>query len=284
MSVFTTTSGATGLLALFQSELVRPFDQASIAARVSTTLRTDSARIEVPVITEDADAGWYAEGAEIATDDPAFNTITVVPRKLAGLTAISNETIMSANRNAVSMGLDSLVRDIATKLDAAYFGNLAAPAPAGLGALVGVTALTTDLTTLDVFDEARIEATKLGESIGSFVTDPDTLLSLATAKESTTSRRPLLQPAVSESAVRERDAVTLTVSGVPVYASPAVEPGIIWGIPKRTSILVVSGEPDVASSSDAGFKNDLTYVRATLRVGFAFTRPAAIAKVTVETV
>jgi HK97 family phage major capsid protein len=282
MSVLTSTSGSSGLIQLLQTELIRPLDQASIAGRVSTTVRSLTQRVEIPVITEDADAGWYAEGAEITADDPAFTTISVVPRKLAGITAISNETIASANANAATMVLNSLVRDISQKLDAAYFGNLSSPAPAGLGALVGVTALGTDLVTLDVFDEARIEAVKLGESISAFVTDPATLLTLATAKESTTSRRPLLQPVVADGALRETDSVSVVVSGVPVYASPAVAAGTIWGIPKRTSVLVLSGDPELATSADAGFKSDMTYVRATLRVGFAFPRPASIVKITVN--
>ncbi len=77
------------------------------------------------------------------------------------------------------------------------------------------------------------------------------------------------------------DSVSLIISGVPVYASPAVAAGTIWGIPRRTSVLVLSGDPELATSADAGFRNDLTYVRATLRSGFAFVRPGAIQKITV---
>ncbi len=282
MSVFTTTSGTAGLIQLLQTELIRPLAQASIAARVSTPIQSATQRVEVPIIVEDAQSGWVSEGAEIGADDPVFQTISVVPSKLAGITALSNETIASSNRNAATMALDSLVRDIATKLDVAYFGNLSAPAPKGLGGLVGFNALASDLSTLDVFEEARIEAAKLGEVITAFVTDPDTLLALATAKESTTSNRALLQPApTSETAHITGDLVSLVVSGIPVYASPAVSAGTIWGIPKRASVLVLSGDPELATSADAGFRNDLTLVRATLRAGFAFTRPAAFQKITV---
>jgi HK97 family phage major capsid protein len=282
MSIFTTSAGTAGLISLLQTDLIRPLDQASIAAQMSTAISSKTQRVEVPVIIEDADAGWYAEGAEIATDDPVFQTISVVPSKLAGITAVSNETIASANGNAASMALDSLVRDIASKLDAAYFGNLASPAPRGLGGLVGVHELETDLSDLDVFEQARIEAARLGENITAFATDPDTLLALATAKESTTSKRALLQPAPADGTARiAGHAVSLVISGVPVYASPAIAPGIIWGVPKRTSVLVISGDPELATSADAGFRNDLTYVRATLRAGFAFTRPGAIQKIVV---
>lgn len=283
MSVYTTTTGASGFIQLLQSSLITPLGQASIAARVSSTLQTHAGRVDIPIIVEDADAGWYQEGAEIASDDPTFQTIPVTPSKLAGITAVSNETIASGIGNVASMALDSLVRDIAAKLDAAYFGNLASPAPKGLASLTTANALSTDLSSLDVFEAARIEASKLGEVITAFATDPETLLALATAKESTGSNRALLQPSpVSQSVTVSGDAVSLVVSGIPVYASPAIAAGTIWGIPRRTSVLVLSGDPDLATSADAGFRNDLTYVRATLRAGFAFTRPGAIQKITVS--
>jgi len=283
VSVYTTTPGASGFIKLLQSTLIAPLGQVSIAAQVSATIQTLAGRVEIPVIMEDADAGWYVEGAEIASDDPTFVTIPVTPTKLAGITAVSNETITSGIGNVASMALDSLVRDISAKLDAAYFGNLAAPAPRGLASLTSVNELTTDLATLDVFEKARIEASKSGEVITAFATDPETLLALATAKESTGSNRPLLQPSpVSQSIATSGDSVSLVVSGIPVFGSPAITPGTIWGIPRRTSVLVISGDPELATSADAGFRNDLTYVRATLRAGFAFTRPGAIQKITVN--
>jgi HK97 family phage major capsid protein len=282
MPILTTTSGASGFIQLLQTSLIAPLGQASIAARISTTIETNAGRIDVPIIVEDADAGWYAEGAEIAADEPVFQTIPVTPSKLAGITAVSNETIASGIGNVASMALDSLVRDIAHKLDAAYFGDLTAPAPAGLEALATVHDLTSSLSSFDVFEQARIEASKIGETITAFATDPDTLLALATAKESASSNRPLLQPAPAQSSTTlSGDSVSLLVSGVPVYASAAVTPGTIWGIPRRTSVIVLSGDPELATSADAGFRNDLTYVRATLRAGFAFTRPSAIQKITV---
>jgi HK97 family phage major capsid protein len=281
MSVLTSTSGASGLIQLIQTEVIQPLERGSIAGRVSTTFRSQSSRVEVPVIASDPAVGWIAEGAEITSVDPTFTTISVIPKKLAGVTAITNEMIASGSRDAVTLVMDSLVRDFSHKLDAAYFGSVSG-APTGLASLSGVTALTTDLVTLDVFDEARIEAAKLNESVGAFVTDPDTLLALATAKESTTSRRPLLQPVAAEGALRETDAVSVVVSGVPVYASSAVAAGVIWGVPKRTSVLIVSGDPELAISADAGFKSDVTWVRATLRVGFAFPKPSSIVRITVD--
>lgn len=282
VSIFTNTSGATGLVQLEQMGFVAPLETFSVAARVSTELHTAAGRAEIPVITEDADVDWINEGAEITDSTPGFETITVIPSKVAGLTAVSNEMVASSTNGAAQMALESLYRQIASKLDGAYFGKLAAPAPQGLGYLTTANELTTDLANLDVFEQARLVAAAKAESLTSFVCSPDDMLTLSTLKESTTSNRALVQPVAHVAATdATAEGISLSVAGVPVYASPAVPQGTIWGIPKRVSILVKDGEPSLEMSKDAAFTRDSTVVRATQRVGFGFPRPAALQKITV---
>lgn len=55
---------------------------------------------------------------------------------------------------------------------------------------------------------------------------------------------------------------------------------IVWGIPKAQSIVVIRKDATVVSDASVYFSSDRTAVRATLRVGFGFTYPAAVIKIT----
>src|SRR5690606_31489600 len=88
-----------------------------------------------PIITADAPANWVAEGDEITQGDPTFDQISVIPRKVAGITPAGNEAIDDSEPELDEVIGQSLARAIATRVDLAYFGDLALPAPAGLGSL-----------------------------------------------------------------------------------------------------------------------------------------------------
>ncbi len=58
-----------------------------------------------------------------------------------------------------------LARDIATRVNAAFYGNLAAPTPSGLVAVSGTQTAVGAYTDLDVFAEAISKAETVGASV-----------------------------------------------------------------------------------------------------------------------
>ena len=120
--------------------VIRPLIEQSVAAQVSTVVETGSHDFRVPVVSADPTAAWTAEGAEITASDPTITEVLVTPKKLAGLTVVSNELASDSSPAALQVVGDGLVRDLRRKIDAAYFAA-ATPTngPAGVGTLSGVS-------------------------------------------------------------------------------------------------------------------------------------------------
>jgi HK97 family phage major capsid protein len=280
VSTYTSTAGIGGLLPEQYGDLiVQPVQAASIATKVATVVTTGAHDFHLPIVTADAGAAWVAEGDEIAPSDAAFAELVVTPRKLAGLTIVSRELAEDSTPAAAQVVGNSLARDMARKLDVAFFGNLALPAPAGLGALptTGAGAVSAvdagaAFTDADPFAEALAAAEQVGATLTSFVANPADALALAKVKEATGSNKPLL--GADPTAATRR-----VVLGVPLRVSPAVAAGTVWGIPAERVMVVLRDDVRLESSSDAYFSTDRVGVKATMRVGFAFPHPAAVVKI-----
>lgn len=255
--------------------LVQPIADASTAIACSTSVATDSSVYRIPKVVEDPAAGWVAEGAEIPASDAQVAQLDVVPTKLAALTVITSELAADSDPSATAIITAGLARDIAKKIDAAYFGNLPAPAQSGLGALAGVTTVTAAgpaWTDLDVFAEAQSEAEVLGTTIDSFAANPADALALSTLRDEANSNRPLLGTDPSTPTRR-------VVFGVPLRVSQYVPAGTVWAIPRSRSFVVTRQGVEVTISSDAYFSSDRVGIRALTRVGFGFPQPAALVRI-----
>src|SRR5699024_3273357 len=108
----------------------------------------------------------------ISPSDSTFDELTVTPSKVAGLSIISRELAEDSSPAAQQIVGDGLARDIARKIDAAFFAASTTNGPSGLGSLTTSTA-TYDGVTLDWAHEALSQSERQGGSITSFVTDPD---------------------------------------------------------------------------------------------------------------
>src|SRR5512134_921363 len=115
--------------------VVQPVIAESVAAQVSTVVQTRAHSYRIPVVATDPTAAWVAEGDEITPSDADLDEVTVTPPKVAGLTIVSRELADDSSPEAAQAVGQGLARDIARKIDAAYFGTVAAPAPAGLPSL-----------------------------------------------------------------------------------------------------------------------------------------------------
>lgn len=259
--------------------IVLPVQAASVAFQAATLVATSATQTKIPRVTADPSASWVEEGAEIGTSDPTVDDITVTPEKLAGLTVVSNEAAGDTSPAAAGMIGDGLSRDIARKLDLAFFGS--APGgtaqPQGLEDLADATAVDagTEWANLDPFAEALSNAEGHGVQVSNFVAHPADALALSQLKEGSSSIRPLLG-ADATSATRR------LIQGVPLLVSSAVTQGTVWGIPSQRAVIVRRQDVGLDVDTSAYFTSYRTAIRAVMRVGFAFTDPQAIQKVTLS--
>jgi len=276
MPVYTSTANTRGILPDDFGELVvQPFMAESVAATVSTIATTANNRYRIPVVTADASASFVAEGAEIPVSDPTLSELTVTPSKVAGLTIVSRELADDSDPAASDVVGQSLARDIARKVDQAFFSAMAAPAPSGLGAVSGVQAIVSAsaFTNLDAFAEAISLSETVGAAPTSFVTNPATALSLARIKTATGSNEPVLGKDATSATSRQ-------ILGVPLFVSPSVAANTLWALDSSRVWLVLREDTTVEADRSAYFSSDRVGVRAIMRAGFAFTHPASIVKVT----
>lgn len=227
----------------------------------------------MPTVTADPTAQWVAEGTEITPSDAAFGEVIVTPAKLAGLTIISRELAEDTSPAAAEAVGNGLARDIARKMDLAFFGDLGAPAPAGLEALTTTQTVDTGATiaNTDPFAEALSLSEMVTTTTTAYVANPADALVLAKVKKGAGSNEALLSNDPTAPTSR-------TILGVPMFVSPAVTAGTIWAIPRDRVFLVIRTDARIEVDSSVFFTSDRVAVKATMRVGFAFPHPQAIIK------
>lgn len=255
--------------------LVKPVMNYSVAALVSTVVTIDAKDLRLPMVTADPSAAWVAEGAEITPSDMSFDETTVTPSKVAGLTIISNELADDGSPEASSIIGDAIARDIARKVDAAYFGNTTVNGPSGLGSLSGVSVVSAGgaFTNTDPFAEALADAEANNTTLGHFIANPADVLALAKVKIGTGSNVPLLGSDPTQPTKR-------ILLGVPLLPCTNVPAGIIWGIAANRSLVVVRKDTSIEVDGSAFFTSDRTAIRGVMRVGFGFTHQPALVKIT----
>jgi HK97 family phage major capsid protein len=247
----------------------------SVAMQVSRLVDTGSTSYRIPILTTDPTAGWFTEGAEITPTDAVTDEVDVVPPKVAGLTIISNELADDSSPAAVQMVGEGLSRDIARKIDKAFFSSVTSPAPAGLTSLTTGTVVdaATAFANLDDFAQAISNAEARGARITAFVTTATEALTLAKLKDETGSNRPLLGTDATQPGKR-------TILGVPLFIAPDVAAKTVWAIPQERVYVVRRTGTRVDVDRSAYFSSDRTGVRGVMRVGFGFPDPLSIQKIT----
>lgn len=255
--------------------LVQPVTRESVAAQVCTVVFTESHEYRIPIVSADPSASWVAEGDEIAISDATLTEKTVTPAKIAGLSVISRELANDSSPEAADEVGQGLARDIARKLDQAFFAGLPAPAADGLAELSGHSIVQLTATTwadTDWAPTAISMADAVGATIDTFVANPADALALATLKDETGSNRPLLSTDATMPTRR-------VVAGVPLLTSPYVPAGTVWGIPRPRVVLVVREDAEVTADASVFFTSDRVAVRAVMRAGFGFPHAAALVQV-----
>lgn len=253
--------------------IVKPVEQASVAMQVSTVVKTKSASFRIPIITADSSAAWTPEGQEITPTMPGVDELDVVPKKVAALTIISNELANDSSPEAQQVVGDSIARDIARKLDAAYFTATTANGPDGLENIAyQLVSAGSQFTNTDPFAEALSKAEVVGAQLTSWVAHPTTLLGLSQLKKQTGSNEPLLQPDPTQPTRRQ-------ILGLPLFWSPFVDEGAVWGIPIQRVFAVLRQDVELVVDESAYFSSDSIGIRATMRVAYGFPHAQAVIRV-----
>lgn len=257
--------------------VVEPLGLASVAAQVATfrTGLTGNA-LRVPMVTKDPSAAWVAEGEEIPLSEAELDEAEAPYRKVAGLSVVSRELASDTDPDAAQQIGEGLVRDIARKVDTAFFGSNAtnAKAPAGLENVTGIVRAVeaATFTNLDLFVDARMRAAGLGSPITAFVMNSTEARTLATLKKNGSTNERLLNASPTEAGL-------LAVDGVPVLVSDAVPARVTWALPGARCTVAVREDVSVESDRSAFFTSDRVAIRAISRLAFAFSHPGAITRI-----
>ena len=246
----------------------------SVAFQAGTRIVTGSETLRVPLLTADPAVGFYAENTEISLTDPTTNELVITPKKVAGLTQISNEAAEDSNPAVADQVGQSLGRSIAKKIDASFFANTTTNGPSGLLSLTGINVVdtgTVTLTSLDPFHDAKAAALADGAEISVWILAPDVALTLSKAKQLTSGSNVGLLDTTGVA-----DGVTL--AGVPVLVSTDVAAGNAWGLDGSQVLIVQRSGTRVERSRDAAFAYDAVQVRGTARVSFGFANPAGVVR------
>lgn len=270
----TTTTGA-GILTPEQVStlLVLPVIEQSVATTCTTVVTSDASSFRIPLVTADPTAAWVAEGAEITPSDSTISETDVAFRKVAGLSIVTRELAEDSSPAAAEVVGDGLARDIARKIDAAFFANTTTNGPSGLGSLTTSVVTSAAAYTVDAFIEAIAAASAVGAELDTFVVSQDDFVALSKLKQGTGSNVPLLQNDPAKPSGR-------IILGVPLVLSSAVAEGVAWGIPKARTYVVIRSDATVETDNSVFFTSDRVAVRATMCVGFGFPHALALVKIT----
>lgn len=277
-------NNASPLLSPAQVEalVVRPLAAASAAAQLSTITVTDRAEVHFPTVLADPSAAWVDEASPIPLTQPVFGNVVAAPTKIGAIVVVSSETIEDSEIDPVEATGQGLVRDLARKLDLAYFGAQAAPAPSGLAALaaasgseVQTVSAGASFTNLDAFAEGASLIEAAGGEVTGWATNPTTALALAKIKTGAGANTPLLAPGQDAAAPTRR-----TLEGRSLFISAAIPNGVVWGIDASTSHLVIRREARLDVDRSSFFTTDQVALRLTARMALAFTAPSRVVKIT----
>lgn len=247
--------------------IVKPVQAASVAMQVGTVVNIASKDYRLPIVAADPSAAWVAEGGNIPDSDGELDELVCTPSKVAGLSIVSRELAEDSSPAAQQVIGDGLARDIARKVDAAFFADTTANGPDGLESLT-MSTVSGDGANLDWAYEAISKAEGFGGQVTSFVTHPTTALALRTLKtDSTDSNMNLGWPGDLPGLV----------------TSPHATEGVIYGLDARFAQVVVRDATRLDVDRSRYFESDQVAIRATMRVGFAFPHPLALVRVNVGT-
>lgn len=231
----------------------------------------DAPNVRIPYVSEDVDADFVAEGAEIPEASPELDELVVPTRKVGTLSVISREAY--SHDGVGGLLTDSLQRSVTTKADRVFIANpVTTGQPTGLVNHPGITdggQITPSDFSAILTAIATIAAK--GSRPSAIITGYDTWATILGAAYS--DGTPKLSP-------DQANAPSPLLYGLPVILNTAV-PADTLLIMDKTQVLVSTTTVQVATSTERYFERDSIGVRVSIRLGFGILHPDRIAKLTV---
>jgi HK97 family phage major capsid protein len=261
--------------------LVEPLRKESIAFQVTTVLETSQTKYRIPKITSDPSADWIGPNEEIEPSEAAGDEVVIEPEKIAGITYLANELVHDSNPDAARQVGLGLAGDIARKVDATFFGpwvtdpeapSFNAHRPAGLESIAHANLQRIDAnpaSSIDPWTDGFYAAEAQGATVAAWVTTPAVALALAKLKTGTGSNATLLDFVDGRR----------TIHGAPVFISPFVTTGTVWGIPRARVFTVLRKDTEITIDKSVRFHHDQTAVRGIMRVAFGYPHTDPIVKI-----
>ncbi len=256
--------------------------------------------LTIPVVDLDASSAAYAAAGTLSASDPTISQTIATPKKLAALTAVSNEVLADGNPAALSALADSLVKSVSGLFDTyAYEGAGTANQITGLQSISGINEVSmgtngASLTNLDPFADAIGEIIADGGAPSAIVVGARTYKALIKLKTLTsTSNAPLLTAGGSQAGVAQ--AAPLTLLGLPVFVNGHLSSAQTQGtastaqsafVYDASQIYAVFRRAQGASAlisieRDASrlFNLDASEIRAILRADVVAPHPEAVCRI-----
>jgi HK97 family phage major capsid protein len=255
-----------------------------------TVVVTEKHSITLPAYTADAAAAWVAEAGAISETDPAAQTLTITPTKVAALTKISRESADDSNPALAELVMNNIARSVGLAIDlAGYWGTGASNQPTGIGNTAGITtqfmgtngAAPTNLdfllTALATLESANADMSKVVLAM-----HPRTVNELFALKDS--QNRYLMQ------SVSSGGSVARSVDGIPIVTSTQFPTNEVRGTSGAVCSSVLAYDPSqvvfvkahdvrLEATNSAYFANDQIGLRCIARVGIGIPNPAAVVRV-----
>jgi HK97 family phage major capsid protein len=86
----------------------------SVALQMTSVVKTDKVSITFPIWDQDPAVNWLTELGTITATDGNTEGVTVIPRKVGGITRLSNELAEDSSPEVASLAVRGLVNQSAT--------------------------------------------------------------------------------------------------------------------------------------------------------------------------
>lgn len=228
---------------------------------------TDRESIQWPKLTTDVAPDFYSEGGTVTAGDPAFETLTAEPAKIAHRVELSNEIVDDSDPPVVQVLNDHVATMLGLKLDAAIFtGGTALP---GITGMENTASIQTG-GTVSVGGTASWDP--IVEAIG--------LLREANAPEPYAVAGPPLvfkQLSLLKTATDSNEQLPPPADLPPIFQSTQLDDVYVYS-PSEV-VLVRRQDATVELDRSRLFHTDSSEVRGKVRADVLFPNPAAIVRV-----
>lgn len=287
--------GTTG--AFIPTEFVdRYFDQlrarTAVLAAGPTVINVDHAgSVKVPKVTSSATVGPVAENVAITPSDPGLGNLTLDPIKLAVMTLVAREAIEDSNPDLQMVVSNSLIRDMAVKLDQQFVNGAGTGGEmTGLLKVSGVTAgATTGANGTSLAATSGAGFGVLADTLAAYEganADPDRAAWIMHSRTWSSIRKiqdDQHRPIVS---IDPTSGVRQSLWGHPVYISNSIPVNQTVGTSTDCSSIILADMSQVVvatsravelmMSVDFAFDKDQVAIRVTSRYDIGLPQPTAV--------